>query len=207
MQATIHKRAPASIRKKPALCRALTAKAKVNSQRLRTTNQKVVKSKSILNIISQIRENIGFGSQFQPDTRAGGTSLKFYAQTEIWLKRKETLHAPFKGNKVQIGAITRARVVRTRDTGQQWELEFPIYHSTGIDDVQASVRWLVEWKYWKGNETSVTAPEFGHDGKIEDLCVILSNDDAGRDRLRKIVAKHWKVVQEATKVDRKPRYS
>lgn len=184
-----------------------TAKAKINSQRLRTANQAVVRSGSILIIISQTRENIGFGSQFNPETRSGGKALAFYAQTQIWLKRKQSLDRSFKGQSVQVGAVTQARVKRTRFTGREWDVDFPIYYTAGIDDVESCVRWLVEWKHWKGDKSKVAAPEFGHDTvSIEELCRAVSKEFKLKDRLRKITAKHWKVIEEATKVERESKY-
>lgn len=183
-----------------------TAKAKINSQRLRTANQRIVETGSILIIISQTRDNFGFGSQFNPETRSGGKALAFYAQTQIWLKKKQGIDRTFKGKAVQVGGWTQARVKRTRFTGQEWDIDFPIYYSAGLDDTESCVRWLVEWSHWKGDKTKVAAPEFDFDGKIEDLCRAVSADPKLGARLRKVTAAHWAVVAEHTKVERRSKY-
>jgi len=183
-----------------------TAKAKINSSRLRVANLLVTGSGSILVIISQTRDNIGFGAMFNPETRSGGKALAFYAQVQIWLKRKQTLDKSFKGKDVQVGGITQAKVKRTRFTGQEWDVEFPIYHSTGLDDIESCIRWLVEWKHWKGDKSKLVAPEFGFVGTIEQLCQEISNTPKYQVRLRKTTFAHWKVVAEATRVERTSKY-
>ena len=57
-------------------------KAKKNSAGIRKLLSDLGKSDSILIIINQTRDNIGFG--FDKKTRSGGKALRFYATTEIW---------------------------------------------------------------------------------------------------------------------------
>ena len=58
-------------------------KAKKNSAGIRQLLTPLRESESILIIINQTRDNIGFG--FEKKTRSGGHALRFYATWEIWL--------------------------------------------------------------------------------------------------------------------------
>lgn len=183
------------------------SKAKKNSQRLRIAASNAIKSKSIFFAISQTRDNIGFGSQFNPKTRSGGKSLKFYAQIEMWLSSKGNIDAPYKGKKVQIGHHTIVKVQRSRHTGKKRDAYFPIYHSTGIDDIGSMIDFLVEWKHWKGtSETIKKAPEFKFSGSKEDLAQKIDKDGT-KPKLRKIVGEVWRDIESKCKVERSNPYA
>ena len=113
-----------------------TSKAKANKRRLRTIVNQLPKNGSILIIISQTIDNIGYGAFMNPKSRAGGKSLKFFADTEIWLSSRGLLTVPYGKKKVQVGNTTVAKVKRSRHTGKKREIEFPIYHSSEIDDME-----------------------------------------------------------------------
>ena len=176
-----------------------TAKAKINPQRLRASNAEASKTGGILVIICQVRDNIGFGSQFKPEVRGGGRALEFYAQTQIWLKKKQSIDRPYKGIQEQVGAITQAKIKRTRFTGREADVEFPIYFSAGLDDFESCIHYLIKYKHWKGDKTKVVAPEFNHNGTIDKLAQEISNNPKFVIRLRKITAAAWKNVEEHIK--------
>jgi recombination protein RecA len=79
--------------------------SRINSDRLRMINEKMVDSNCCIIFINQIREKIGvmFGS---PETTSGGNALKFYAHMRIMIRRKEikdgynTMHFKFIKNKM-----------------------------------------------------------------------------------------------------------
>ena len=54
-----------------------TEKAKINSERLRPVVNALRKNGSILILISQSRDRIGFGAKFDPKTRGGGNAPTF----------------------------------------------------------------------------------------------------------------------------------
>src|SRR5260370_215430 len=63
------------------------SRGKKNSLRMRIIFNKLRKEgKSILIIVSQTRDNIGYGAKFNPKTRGGGHALTFYASLEMWTK-------------------------------------------------------------------------------------------------------------------------
>lgn len=183
-----------------------TAKAKINSTMLRRMVPKLRDSGSILVIISQARQRIGFGSQFNPDTRAGGNALKFYAHLEVWLSVKEDLKSGnVKGKKRQIGILSKLKVEKNRLTGREGAVEVPIYWSHGIDDTGSLVDYLIEEKHWKGNETKVTAPEFQFDGPKEKL-ISQIQDDGNEDLLKSLAKEVWDEIEAECQITRKPRY-
>lgn len=184
-------------------------KAKINSQRLGTIIAGLKRVGGILFIVCQTRDNIGFGSQFEPKTRAGGKALKFYTTVEIWTAIKERLKSkPVNGKQRKIGIICGIRLKKNRITGKDRDVEIPIYEATGADDVGGNVRFLIAEKYWKsGGEksTTVSAPEFEHDGSIEKLIQKIENE--GRERELQILVKSvWDDIEAAVAVKRKPRY-
>lgn len=186
-----------------------TAKAKANSGRLRGVVNDLTKTGSILIIICQTRDNIGFGSMFNPKFRSGGKALKFYAHTELWLSVKETLKDKYKGKDIQIGAKTLLKVERSRHTGKKRVVEIPIYHSVGIDDIGAMVEFLVEWGHWKKTAGKIDAPEFMNGQRSlneEGLCQLIDADPKGRTKLRKLTAALWNAIEKKTKVERKSPY-
>ena len=61
-------------------------KAKVHSEGLRKVLSSLSRTGSILIIINQTRDNLGFG--FSKKTRSGGRALRFYASVEIWVSLK-----------------------------------------------------------------------------------------------------------------------
>ena len=182
-----------------------TAKAKINSSNLRVVYNGLDATKSILLVISQTRDKIGFGSQFNPHTRSGGTSLTFYANSEIWFSVKESIKKNIRGKNRKIGTVLQAQVKKNRDTGYEPTVELVHYPSVGFDDIGGMVEFLIEEKHWKGTESTIEAPEFDFNGKKEKLIQSISEEELEGD-LREIVRKVWDDVMESCRVQRKSKY-
>jgi RecA/RadA recombinase len=185
-----------------------TAKPKQNSAGLRSVVNKLSESGSVLIVIAQTRDNIGFGSQFNPKTRGGGRALKFYATNELWFSIKEKITRKAKGfadKPRHVGNWLKVQVKKNRQTGWEPVVELPIYHGSGLDDVGACVNYLIEEKHWEGNDTRVKAPEFSFDGKIEDLIRKIESENAEKE-LHASATSVWRAVEAACRVDRKQRY-
>jgi RecA/RadA recombinase len=90
-------------------------KAKKNSANLRRLMAPLRKSNSILIIINQTRDNLGFG--FEKKTRSGGHALRFYACVEIWSSVKEKISKTVKGKKRQLGVRCKLNIKKNRITG------------------------------------------------------------------------------------------
>lgn len=184
-------------------------KAKRNSSDMRVIYNKLKASQSILILISQTRQNIGFGSQFQPRTRSGGDALTFYAALEMWTSVKGHVKTTYKGKSWEQGTISHIRLKKNRLSGRDRTVDLPILHSVGIDDIGANIDWLVDVKHWKSSKEDSTgkieAPEFKFEGKRETLADWIV--EAGKStELRLIVADVWKNIERAISVKRENRY-
>lgn len=182
-----------------------TGKAKANSTRMRGLIRGIQKTNSIVIVICQTRESLGFG--FDPKTRAGGKALKFYATLEIWSEVKQRLKKTIKGKPRNIGIVSRLRIKKNRVQGKERVIDIPIYYSTGFDDIGGCIDWLVEEGHWKkADKGGVTAPEFDFKGSREKLVRLIEDEDSFED-LRNIVVDVWEEIEQACIVERKSRYA
>lgn len=184
-----------------------TAKAKANSAGIRRSIPRLRETGSILIVISQTRDNIGFGAMFNPKTRSGGHALRFYATLELWSSVKGRLKKTVRGKERQTGIVSHVQVKKNRLTGRERSVELPIYHSRGIDDVGSCVDWLITEGHWNKDKGGIVhAPEFRYKGSVESL--IRKVEEAGRENeLRLLVAEVWQEIEDACEVERKPRYT
>ncbi len=183
-------------------------KAAVHSRNLRNALAVARETNSILMFLCQSRDAIGFGAKFEPETRSGGRALKFYANLEIWFKKKKNLVRTVNGQARKIGIIAIAQVKKNRFTGKDRTVEFPIYYSTGIDDLGSIVDFLVKEKHWGGAEggATVEAPEFKFSGSREKL--IAKIEEQGREReLQLLAAQVWEEIEAKLVVHRKNKYT
>lgn len=181
-------------------------KAKYHSSHLRGVVAKLKKIGSILVIVSQTRDNIGFGSQFNPKVYGGGKALKFYCTLQIWFAVKgKLMSGAIKGKKRQQGITAAAHIVKNRVSGKDRWVEFPIYHSVGIDDIGSCVDYLIEEGHWKEKKGIITAPEFEAEADRETL--IHTIEEEGQEKALQItVLEVWQSIEEASRIHRKPRY-
>lgn len=121
-------------------------KAKKNSANLRRMLEKLKKTGSILIIISQTRDNLGFG--FDKKTRSGGKALRFYSHSEVWTSIKGVLKKTVAGKERQIGIICKMDIKKNRETGKLRSIEVPIYHSYGMDDIGSMIDYLEDEGHW-----------------------------------------------------------
>lgn len=181
-------------------------KAKMNSQQMRTVLKHLKKTGSILIIISQTRDNLGFTMSAEKKTVGGGRALKFYATFQLWSRVKGKLKATVKGKNVSNGIICQVDVKKNRWTGKDRRIEIPIYNSVGFDDTGSCVDYLLEWNHWKKVKASIKAPEFKLTATRDKLIAHIESNPKRRRRLQLIVGKVWKEVESACEVKRKSRY-
>lgn len=180
-----------------------TAKAKINSTRLRRLMPKLRKSGSILIIISQTRDNLG--GFFATKTRSGGHALRFYATLELWLSVKEDIKRTVKNKNRNIGIVSRIRIRKNRIQGKDRDILVPLYHSSGLDDVGGCIKWLIDEGHWQGTKTKVKAPEFKFSGTIEEL--VSKIQERGREsKLFNLSRKVWREIESKCQVPRKNKY-
>jgi len=181
-------------------------KSKKNSSGLRRLMGKLEKSGSILIMISQTRDNMNpFTAKFNPKIHSGGRALKFYATVELWSSVKGKIKRRIKGKDRQLGIICRVDTKKNRITGRDRTVEFPIYHTVGIDDTEACINYLVAEGHWKAPDGVVNAKEFGIRRTVEDL--VKEIETCGQEKLlQNIVAEVWNGIEAACTVERKRRY-
>lgn len=180
-------------------------KAKANSAGLRIAHNAMASNGSILIVIFQSRDNIGFGAMFNPKTRSGGNAPTFYATLEIWSSVKERIKRPILKKERVLGTLAKLRIKKNRITGKDRSLELPIYDSTGIDETGSCVKYLIAENHWKGTKETVIAPEFDHTGSIDELVAKVEGENK-ENELRLLVAETWNGIENRCRVERKARY-
>lgn len=190
-----------------------TDKAKINSAKLRVATSRLPETGSILNIISQTRHNIGWGSQFNPKTMAGGDAIKFYSRLQLWLSVVGTKTEKIGTSKVKVGQFVQAKVTKNHLSGWEGTFTFPVFKGVGIDDLGACVDFLCNYGHWKRSAGKnrdvtagkITATEFdvtkGREALIQYIITMEKQEE-----LRKIVAQVWEEVEEKTSVKRESKY-
>ncbi len=178
-------------------------KAKKNSANLRRLLAPLKKSGSILIILNQTRDNLGFG--FEKKTRSGGHALRFYATIEMWSSVKRKITRFVKGKKRQLGVECQIQIKKNRITGKERTIIIPIYHSFGIDDIGSCIDFLIDEDYWQQTGNTITAKEFRFKSSREKLVRLIEDKEMEKD-LRDIVGDVWNEIEEACNVNRKRRY-
>lgn len=180
-------------------------KAKVHSSNLRSAIHILKKTKSILIIIGQSRDDIGgfgFGNE---KTHSGGHALKFYATLQMWSSIVKRIKRPVKKIQRQIGIIVKVKIKKNRITGKERNVEFPIYFSHGIDDIGGCIDYLIKENHWKVSNGVVRAKELDFSGKREELIRHIEEEEREME-LRGIVTTIWNEIEESCVVHRKRRY-
>jgi RecA/RadA recombinase len=177
-------------------------KAKKNSAGLRRLIAPLRASGSILIILSQTRDNIGFG--FEKKTRSGGKALRFYATLEIWSSVKKKIMKTVKGKPRQVGIQCQLQTKKNRITGKEHKVVVPIYNSFGFDNTGSCVDYLIDENHWKGDK-KIDAKEFGIKGTKDKIIKHIEDNDMEKDLIG-IVGDVWCAIEVACRLKRKPRY-
>lgn len=180
-------------------------KAKENSRKLRRITAALKESGSILIIISQTRQNIGFGSQFEPKTRSGGDALRFFARLEYWTSVKQSIKKRINGKDRKIGIVTKIQIKKNHVTGQMGTVLLPILYKTGIDDIGSCIDFLVEEKHWKVKKKIISATEFYQELDREELADYIYRTKKEH-VLSMIVFSTWKKIEKQMISNRPNKY-
>lgn len=194
------------------------AKAKTNSKNINRVVKALRRTGSVLVVISQTRDKIG-GTIPGLKTRAGGKALKFYAHLEAWTSVAGPITKTYQRKKREIGASIIVDVQKNRVNGWEGKLPpIPFLKGYGIDDLGASVDYLLDERHWKKTGTSkrdsddeegggskFAAPEFDFEGDKEGLIRKLQAD-GDEWELSRLVAQVWRDIQAGALPQRKPRY-
>ena len=182
------------------------SKQKKASQLFRHICSRLKRTKSVLIIISQTRDNLSAMS-FVKQYRSGGKALKFYASIEAWLTYIGAITQTVNGIKYDIGVDTRAKITKNKFTGKKSECDFPIYPDYGIDDVSACLHFLVKVGYWKKSKTKIDCKELKFKGTKKKIIEHIEKKKKKREIiLFKTTAKAAKIIDKKLSLGRLPKY-
>jgi len=182
-------------------------KAKYHSEHLRLVLSKIRKTGSILIIIGQTRDNLGFG--FNPKTRSGGRALRFYANFELWSSVLGPIERLVRKRKRHVGNKILIEVKKNRATGKVGKDRgaiINILNSVGIDDVGSCVDYLVREKHWKKVNGVINAKDINLAAKRSAIIAHIEQRRLEK-TLSQTVAKVWKEIEEESNPPRKARYA
>jgi len=178
-------------------------KAKAHSTNLRRLITPLKKSNSILIIVSQTRDNLGFG--FETKTFSGGKALLFYSAVECWMSVEKELKRTVRKKLRQIGIMARVRVKKNRITGKRRRISIPIYHSSGMDDIGSCIDYLITENHWKKTKGIIKATELKVTATRSELICFVEDNNL-ESELQEVVGTVWNEIEEACKVIRKRKY-
>lgn len=185
------------------------AKAKQASAILRNIRLKLSQTNSILIIISQTREKLDAGMFESKVTRSGGQALKFYSWHELWLFLSKKINKKYtkrgKEKKIQLGVNTIASLGKNRQTGKNRKAYFPIYYDLGIDDISASVDFLLEEEFFRKEKQTLKIPELDFEGSKQKLIEHVEQNNLEQ-KLQELVGECWKEIEDEAKLNRKKRF-
>jgi hypothetical protein len=177
------------------------AKSKAMSWILRHVVSGIKTMESVLIIISQTRDNISPVS-FVRKTRAGGRALEFYCTHELWLAVGKTIEK--KG--LPIGVNTKIKITKNKLTGKKRTISMPLYYSYGLDDIGASIDWLISNGHWDKKGGKIDADDLGIFATKKKLIREIDSDIIKKRKLDSILAKAWKELEDSLLLNRKPKY-
>lgn len=182
------------------------AKAKLASQYLRKICSELKKSKSLLSIVSQTRDDISL--TYSAKTRSGGTALKFYAHHEMWLAVISKIMKTVKGKQRCIGVNCGIKITKNKLTGKVREIQVPIYYDYGIDNIGSCIDWLLKEDCWGGGGLKKinTRNTFSLDGMTRDKMIKGIEENGLQNELEELVGVSWKALEDSLRLDRKPKY-
>lgn len=186
-------------------------KAKYHSEHLRHMLAGIRKTGSILIVIGQTRDNLGFG--FEKKTRSGGKALRFYANLEIWTSAFKKLKKLVRGKPRTVGVLCQAEVKKNRLTGKVGKdraVIVPIYYGLGIDDVGSCVDFLVDSRHWPSKtgdkkQKLIKAKELMFVGNRADLIAYVEEERL-QSKLQQVVQQVWREIEAETMPHRQRRY-
>jgi len=181
-----------------------TEKAKWASELLRVITYGLKDTKSLVIIVSQTRDNIGFG--FEKNTRSGGRALKFYSTHEMWLSIVSKYTKEYKKTKDIVGVDVRTKVSKNKLTGKVKKVDYPIYYDHGIDDVGANINFLTDKTgWWKKEKQTIVIPEFDFKGTAPTVHQFIRKERLQKE-LAELVGTVWNEKEEALRLGWGPKY-
>ena len=169
--------------------------ARLMSQALRKLTASIMRTKSMVLFINQIRMKIGvmFGS---PETTTGGNALKFYASVRLDIRRIGSI----KDKDEVIGSQTRVKIVKNKVAPPFKTVDFDIMYGEGISRSGEIVDLGVEYNVIKksGSWFSYGESKLGQ-GRETVKQLVMDNPELAEELTQKIVEAMENGVQPTTK--------
>jgi RecA/RadA recombinase len=175
-------------------------KQKTASRMFREITNELAKTKSVLNIISQTRDNLS-GMGYQTKYRAGGKALKFFSSIESWITYTGSIKKVVNNNKFEIGVNTKVKFGKNKYTGKRREPEFIIYYDFGIDDIGSCIDFLVKNNFWKKKKQTIIANGLGIEGNKQKLILRIMKKQSRKIKLYQETQKCWNKIEDTLKLD------
>ena len=171
----------------------------------KSRNKDIARCKSLVIMISQTRDNIGFGAMFQPKTRSCGKALKFFVSHELWLST---------GTKIKIGKRTLAtnvigKLTKNKLTGRHGEAHFQVLNDYGVDNITSCIQFLIEEKKWSSGRGTVDTKGFlSLDKSIptQDLISLIERTNSEVELYSLCKTTYDGIIEKLTPSNRKFRY-
>ena len=171
------------------------AKPKAIGQLFRRLVRRLEEEGCLFIVISQIREKLNAVPFGETKTRSGGKALDFYATHIVWLIQKGKLKAKVDKIERVVGVDVMADIRKNKVGLPFRKADYSILFGYGIDDMRASVNWLVN------NGRSHVLKEAGMSqagsGVLIDS-VRNKGGDAARElraKLAALVRREWAIVE------------
>lgn len=176
-------------------------KPKLVSELLRVITKGIKQKEALVIIVSQTRDNIGFGAMFAPKRRSGGKALKFYCCHEMWLASAGAI----KEKKLDVGVVTQAKITKNKLTGKRRTVDFPIKYFYGVDDITSCIDFLASEGHWSKSKNKIIAKEFDIEATTKKLVTEIEERNL-EEELKVIVSEVWKKREISIQPNRKRKY-
>ena len=174
------------------------SKAKINSDNLKRIKHDLLPANGgILLIISQTRDAIN--TTFPHKTHAGGNSIKFASNSQLWMAVEGPIKRTIGGVERQVGTRVMFKITKNHTTGLHGRLSVPMYYGHGLDDLQCCVDWMVLEKFWT-LKAGVVGDDKARMGKksftVESLRKL---DEDGMKKFLQVIQESWDEVERSVK--------
>ncbi len=188
-----------------------TEKPKIASEMFRVITKGLSNSQSLVIIISQTRDNIDPISMKKKE-RSGGRALTFYASHIYWLAKASSISKKVKirgeERTIKTGAQIKAKIEKTKLTGWEGTIEFPIYRQIGVDDIGSSIDFLIKnSEHWKKDKGIYVVDSLRLQGAKSKLIQQIDYDKDLQQEIKKQLQEAWDSNERLSSIQRRCRFS